>query len=212
MGAAQMSQANKAQKRAQENLDKQAANSPLYRPSKEINDYYQEAKKKYASSPFSTPYYLETMKQADRSAIQALNALQTRGAAIGGASRINRILADTKNRTIANAMEEKNADLSRLGQAAEMQNRENQQEFDINKMTPYNRQLQLEQMRAQAAGERYNAGMQTLGAGLSNAASYGIASTYNDANQGFGRQTRLANKFNANNANIKRMINNVPKV
>jgi hypothetical protein len=47
-------------------------------------------------------------------------------------------------------------------------------------MTPYNRQLQLEQMKAQAAGERYNAGMQMIGSGLSNAASYGVASAYNN--------------------------------
>jgi len=182
MGAAQMSQANKAQKRAQENLDKQAANSPLYRPSKEIQDYYQEAKRKYAQNPFTTPAYLEGLKQSERSAVQALGALQTRGAAIGGASRINRILEDAKNRNVANAIQAKNSEFSNLGQAAQMQNRENQQEFDINKMTPYNRQLQLEQMKAQAAGERYNAGMQTLGAGLSNAASYGVASAYANPN------------------------------
>ncbi len=214
MGAAQMANANKAQKRAQDNLEKQAANSPLYKPSKEIQDYYQEAKRRYAASPFTTPAYLEGMKQADRSAVQALSALQSRGAAIGGVSRINRILQDVKNRNIASAMQDKNADLARLGQAAQLQNRENQQEFDINKMTPYNRQLQLEQMKAQAAGERYNAGMQTLGAGLSNAASYGVASAYG-GDQGFDRQsrlTKLTNKFNANDANIRKMIGNVPKV
>jgi hypothetical protein len=33
-------------------------------------------------------------------------------------------------------------------------------------MTPYNRQLQLEQMKASAAGERYNAGMQMVGQGV----------------------------------------------
>lgn len=178
MGAAQMSQANKAQRRAQQNLEKQAANSPLYKPSKEIQDYYAEAKRKYRESPFQTPYYLENIKQADRAAIQALGALQNRGAAIGGVSRINRILQDAKNRNVANAMQAKNAEFANLGQAAQMQNRENQQVFDINQMTPYNRQLQLEQMKAQAAGEQYNTGMQMLGSGLSNAASYGIASAY----------------------------------
>jgi hypothetical protein len=49
--------------------------------------------------------------------------------------------------------------------------------FDINEMTPYQRKLQLEQMKGAAAGERYNAGMQMVGQGLSNALSY---ATYMD--------------------------------
>jgi len=49
--------------------------------------------------------------------------------------------------------------------------------FDINVMTPYQRKLQLEQMKGAAAGERYNAGMQMVGQGLSNALSY---ATYMD--------------------------------
>jgi hypothetical protein len=209
MGAAQMSSANKAQKRSQQELERQAKNSPLYRPSKEIGDYYKEAKTRYAQNPFTTPFYLENLKQSERSAVQALGALQSRGAAIGGVSRINRILQDSKNRNIATAMQEKNMDLARLGQAAQMQNRENQQAFDINKMTPYNRQLQLEQMKAQAAGERYNAGMQMIGSGLSNAASYGVASAYNNpdglnrikTNQQSGinlaKNDAMLNEFNA---------------
>jgi hypothetical protein len=36
-------------------------------------------------------------------------------------------------------------------------------------MTPYNRKLQLEQMKGAAAGERLNAGMQMIGQGLSTA-------------------------------------------
>jgi hypothetical protein len=36
-------------------------------------------------------------------------------------------------------------------------------------MTPYQRKLQLEQMKAAAAGERYNAGLQMIGQGLSSA-------------------------------------------
>ena len=194
MGAAQMAKGSKARKRAQENLEKQAANSPLYKPSKEVKDYYEEAKRKYTENPFQTPYYLENLKQSQRGAIQSLGALQTRGAAVGGVSRINRMLEDAKNRNVANAMQYKNAEFSNLGQAAQMQNRENQQAFDINKMTPYNRQLQLEQMKAQAAAEQYNAGVQSIGSGLSNLASYGISSGYGQ--DGFGIKKGRKTNYN----------------
>jgi len=194
MGAAQMAKGGRAQKRAQANLEKQAANSPLYKPSKEVKDYYEEAKRKYAENPFQTPYYLENMKQSERAAAQSLGALQSRGAAVGGVSRVNRILQDAKNRNVASSMQYKNAEFSNLGQAAQMQNRENQQAFDINKVTPYNRQLQLEQMKAQAAAERYNAGMQSIGSGLSNLASFGINSAYGQ--DGFGKPRNKKTNYN----------------
>ncbi len=43
MSAAQMSKGNRAQKRAQAELERQAANSPLRKESKSLNDYYQQA-------------------------------------------------------------------------------------------------------------------------------------------------------------------------
>ncbi|MFY7937363.1 MAG: hypothetical protein ACOVOQ_08300 [Flavobacterium sp.] len=43
-------------------------------------------------------------------------------------------------------------------------------------MTPYNRKFGLAQMKAQAANDRKNAGLQMLGGALSNAASIGMSS------------------------------------
>jgi len=56
--------------------------------------------------------------------------------------------------------------------------------FDINEMTPYQRKLQLEQMKGAAAGERYNSGMQMVGQGLSNALSYATNLDYTNPNLG----------------------------
>jgi hypothetical protein len=72
---------------------------------------------------------------------------------------------------------------SQLGQAAQMKKRAEDELFDINVMTPYQRKLQLEQMKGAAEGERYNAGMQMVGQGLSNAASAGLQYTYSNPGQ-----------------------------
>lgn len=210
IGAASLAQGKKAQNQAQANLEKQAANSPLYKPSKEIGQYYQEALNRYKQSPLQSEEYLLGKRNIEGAMASGLAALQDRRAGIGGASKLAANRMNALRNLSAQAESRKSQQLSQLGQAAQMKNREAQQEFDINKMTPYNRQLQLEQMKAQAAGEQYNAGMQMIGSGLSNAAAYGI--NYANANPTMGRQARLEKQFNTNNANIKRMIGTVPYV
>ena len=66
-----------------------------------------------------------------------------------------------------------------LGQATQAQTAQDRYLFDVNQMTPYNRQLQLKQLSAQAANERYNAGLQMVGGALGNAAQIGAMSAYN---------------------------------
>jgi hypothetical protein len=48
------------------------------------------------------------------------------------------------------------------------------QQFDINKMTPYNRQLGLKQMKAQAANQEYAQNVQNTFSSLGNLASVGM--------------------------------------
>jgi hypothetical protein len=54
--------------------------------------------------------------------------------------------------------------------------------FDINQMTPYNRMLQLQQLKTQAANDRYNAGLSMAAQGVSNLGQLSIANA-NNANQ-----------------------------
>ena len=171
IGALQSASAAKKRSAAISNLENLAANSPLKRESKELADYYQEAKNRYKENPFTTPYYLENLKQSERAATAALGALQTRGAAIGGASRINRILADAKNRGIAGAMQNKNAQFGQLGSATQMKRAEQDMLFDINKLTPYNRKLQLKQMEAEGYTSDKAVSDQAIQSGLSNIAT-----------------------------------------
>jgi len=162
-------------RREQRILEKRAATSPLQKASPELSDYYQQALNRYKENPFTTPYYLETVKQGDRAAANALGAMQTRGAALGSVGRINQILADTKNRGIAGAVQNKNAQFSQYGQAAQARAAEQNRLFNVNQQAPYERMLQLQQMKTQAANERTNAYQSMAVQGLSNAGQYLIA-------------------------------------
>ena len=170
-GAVKSNQAAANRNAAISKLEQLAANSPLQKESKTLNDYYQESLNRYRENPFTTPYYLENLKQSERSAAQALGALQTRGAAIGGTSRINRILQDAKNRGIAGAMQNKNVQFGQLGSATQMKRAEENMLFDINKMTPYNRRLQLQQMAAEGYTSDKAAYDQMIQSGIGNAAT-----------------------------------------
>lgn len=185
LGISSASSARKSQKRAQKSLEDKAANSPLYKPSKEINDYYQEALNRYRQSPMQSQEYMLGKGNIQGAMSSGLAALQDRRSAIGGISRLAGTGSNALRNLSAQAESRKGQDLNRLGQASQLKAGQMAQAFDINQMTPYNRQLQLDQMRAQAAGEQYNAGMQMIGTGLSNAASYGIASAYGQ--DGFGK-------------------------
>jgi hypothetical protein len=171
IGAIQSAGAAKKRNAAISKLEQLAANSPLQKESKTLNDYYQESLNRYRENPFTTPYYLENLKQSERAATQALGALQTRGAAIGGTSRINRILQDAKNRGVAGAMQNKNVQFGQLGSATQMKRAEERELFDINKMTPYNRRLQLQQMAAEGYTSDKAAYDQAIQSGIGNLAT-----------------------------------------
>jgi hypothetical protein len=162
-------------RREQRILEKRAATSPLQKESPELAQFYKQAESRYQENPFTTPYYLETVKQGDRAAANALGAMQTRGAALGSVGRINQILADTKNRGIAGAVQNKNAQFSQYGQAAQARAAEQNRLFNVNQQAPYERMLQLQQMKTQAANERTNAYQSMAVQGLSNAGQYLIA-------------------------------------
>jgi hypothetical protein len=164
-----------AARREQAALGRIAAASPLQKESPELAQFYKQAESRYQENPFTTPYYLETVKQGDRAAANALGAMQTRGAALGSVGRINQILADTKNRGIAGAVQNKNAQFSQYGQAAQARAAEQNRLFNVNQQAPYERMLQLQQMKTQAANERTNAYQSMAVQGLSNAGQYLIA-------------------------------------
>lgn len=184
MGGIQMANANRAQKRAQAELERQAQNSPLRKESKSLNDYYQQALNRFKESPYQSAAYQQAMQNARRTTASGLGALQDRRSAIGGISRLGGLESRASQGAVAQGEQMQAQRFSELGRATQMKKANEDELFDINVMTPYQRKLQLEQMKGAAAGERYNAGMQMVGQGLSNALSYATDLSYNNPNLG----------------------------
>ena len=176
IGAATAISADQKQKKAQRRLDELARNSPIYKQDKSINDYYQQALNRFNENPYQSQQYQLGAMNARRATAQGIGALQDRRSAIGGIAR----LAGGQNAALQNlgaqAEAQKAQRFSQYGSATQMKSADTQREFDINKMTPYNRFLQLEQMKGAAAGEQLNAGLSMVGQGLGAAGSYAALS------------------------------------
>ena len=164
--------------KAEKEFEAQARNSPLAQESKSLNDYYQQARGRYDQNPYQSQQYQIGAGNIQRSTAQGINALQSRGAAIGGIGRLAGIQQNQLGNLGASAEAQRNAAFSQYGQAAQMKTAQDKYLFDVNQATPYNRMLQVKQMKSQAANERANAGMQMVGSALGNAANIGMASAY----------------------------------
>lgn len=163
-----------AKKRERE-LEQYAQSSPVYQGSKPIDSYYNEAMRRYQSSPYQTAKFVMGKNLSDRSTAAGLAALNQRGMALPGVSKLVAQGQDNTNRLVAQAEQDRRQDFGTLGAATRMKAQDEMTQFDINQMTPYNRMLALKQMKAQAANDRKNAGLQMLGSGLSNAAMLGMS-------------------------------------
>lgn len=203
MGGIQLAKGNRAQKRAQAELERQAQNNPLAQESKALNDYYQEALNRYKESPYQSAAYQQAMQNARRTTASGLGALQDRRSAIGGISRLGGLESRASQGAIAQGEQMQAQRFSELARATQMKKAQEDELFDVNVMTPYQRKLQLEQMKGAAAGERYNAGMQMVGQGLSNALSYATG-----LDSDFGK--RKNNNSNLANASLTSDILGMP--
>ena len=149
-------------------MQAQAKNSPLWKPDKSVNDYYQESLNRFLENPTQSAQYQLAQLNANTAAAQGINAFQNRRSAIGGIDNIGQGLNTALQNAGAGAEAQRNARFGQLGGATQMMNAENQFGFDVNKMTPYNRQFGLTQEKAAAGGQMANAGQQTAAAGLNN--------------------------------------------
>lgn len=163
-----------AKKRERE-LEEYAKFSPVYEGSKIIDSHYKEALNRYQQSPYQTSKFIMGKNLADRAMASGLSALNQRGMALAGVQNLTAQKLDNINRLVVQGGQDRRQDFQTLGEATRMKAQDEMTQFDINQMTPYNRQLALKQMKAQAANERKNAGLQMLAGGLSNAAMAGIA-------------------------------------
>lgn len=165
---------NKRRKARERELDEYAKQSPLYAGSKPISEYYQQALNRANENVYQSQQYQMGGMQARRATAQGLGALQDRRSAIGGISRLEAGQNAALQSLGAQAEAQKNQRFGQLGEATQMKNADLMQQFDINKMTPYNRIFGLKQMKAQAANQEYAQDVQNTFSSLGNLASVGM--------------------------------------
>ena len=169
---------NQKRKSRERELDQYAQQSPLYKGSKSIDDYYQQAMNRYKENPYQSQQYQLGAMNAQRATAQGLGALQDRRSAIGGISRLALGQNAAMQNLGAQAEAQRNARFGQLGGATQMKTAEDYKKFDINEMTPYNRILGLKQMKSQAANEAYARDVQNTMGSLSNLASIGMSADF----------------------------------
>ena len=180
---------------AQKAMEAQAKNSPLWKPDKSVNDYYQESLNRFLENPTQSAQYQLAQLNANTAAAQGINAFQNRRSAIGGIDNIGQGLNTALQNAGAGAEAQRNARFGQLGGATQMMNAENQFGFDVNKMTPYNRQFGLSQLQASAGGQMANAGMQTAANALNNIGSIYSANAKTQGQQNYLKQLQLLQKI-----------------
>ena len=177
-GGASAIGSNARRKSRERELDKYAQQSPLYKGSKSIDDYYQQAMNRYKENPYQSQQYQLGAMNAQRATAQGLGALQDRRSAIGGISRLALGQNAAMQNLGAQAEAQRNARFGQLGGATQMKTAEDYKKFDINEMTPYNRILGLKQMKSAAANEEYARDVQNTMSSLSNLASVGMSADF----------------------------------
>lgn len=158
-------------KRAANELESQINQSPTYNVNKGIRDYYQEALSRYNESPYQLAQYLTNVNNARSSTAQGIGALQDRRSALAGIGKLVGLQNNATQNAVAQAEQQRNQRFSQLGGATNMLAGEERKAFDVNKLSPYLRRLQLNQMKLGAANARFDAGLNNIFQGGSNATS-----------------------------------------
>jgi len=166
--------ANKEAKDYQNQMESMARKSPLMKESPELANYYQQALNRSNENPYQSQQYQLGAMNVRRGTAQGLGAMQDRRSS-GDISRLALGQQSALQNLGMQAEAQRNQRFGQLGGVVQMRKGERDQMFDINQMTPYNRLLQLQQLKTQAANDRYNAGLSTMAQGFGNLAQLGIA-------------------------------------
>ena len=183
---------NQRRKRRESELDAFAKQSPLVQESKSLNDYYQQALNRYNENPYQSQQYQLGSMNAQRATAQGIGALQDRRSAIGGISRLQANQMNAMQNLGAQAEAQRNARFGQLGGATQMKTAQDRYIFDINKMTPYNRQFGLKQLKSAAAAEEYSRDVNNTMSALNNAASIAMMG------DGLSKKPKLSSNINLN--------------
>jgi hypothetical protein len=196
-------------KRRERELDEFAKQSPLYKGSKPISEYYQAAMNRFNENPYQSQQYQVGARNIQRATAQGLGALQDRRSALGGIARLAQGQADALTNLGVNAEAQRNVRFGQLGGATQMKNQDLMQQFQINRMDPYQRQLQLKQLKSQAANQEYAQDVSNTMGSLSNAAAIGMSAA---SMPSAPSQKSLQRQFKRGNKNVTSLINQGPKI
>lgn len=173
--------AHKAQKQL-ENLQ-----TPTYGGSESIMDYYNKALQRVNTNPYQTQQYQYANQQADRSQAAGVNSLQDRRSAVGGISQLSAFRNDAALKAGIAAENEQNQRFGQLGAATGLKAGDERMQFQYNKLAPYEKKYNLLSMKAGAANQTANAGIQNIFGGLGTLGDYrNIKKTYGAGADGTG--------------------------
>jgi hypothetical protein len=162
--------ANRAQRSLQSMVDN-------YQPNKGILDFYNKALQRYNVNPYQSGLYNQQSQQIRGGTAQGIAALQDRRSGIAGISGLVQGQNDALLKAAATAEGQQAQALGQLGQATGMKAGEDRYKFE----NKYN----LLAMKAGAANQGVNAGVQNMFGGLQGLANYGtLREFYGDSGSG----------------------------
>lgn len=150
--------------------------SPIYTPSKSINDYYSQALGRYQQSPYQSNLYKMQAQNIGRGTAQGIAGLQDRRSALAGIPGLVQNQNDAMLKAAAAAEQDQSQKFGQLQGAVQMKAGEDRQAFNINKMMPFERKYNQLAQKAQASNQLMNAGMQNIFGGVQSAGMIGAMS------------------------------------
>ena len=145
--------------------------TPTYTPNQSILDYYNKALTKFNTSATDTAEYKADAQTIKQNTVQGIGALRDRRSSLGG---ISNLIAGENNsllRAAGRAEARKANDLSILGDATRMKAGEDQKAFNQNSIAPFEKNYNLEAMKAAGQAEVQNRATQNAYANANAAAS-----------------------------------------
>lgn len=168
--------------------------TPTYTPSSSILDYYNKTLQRYSVNPYDSPLYKMQQENIQRSGATGITALQGGRNAIGGVSNIVQAQNDALLKAGTTAQQEQGQELNQLGTAAGAETHEQDKAFQYNQLAPYQKQYNLDAMKAGAGAQIENAGLSNIFNGLGSASNallanqiYGTSNTGTSSNNLPGR-------------------------
>lgn len=174
-------------KKAQKQLEK--LQSPTYKQSAGILDFYNKALSKYNVNPYQSDYYNEQKQLGQRNLASGLSALSGRGMALAGVNSLVQNNSDRMLKAGVNAEQMQRQDLSQLGQAAQLKAGEEQAAFNQNEMLPYQNKFNLLAQKASGGNQIANSGLSNVFGGLQGIGDANMVNKmYGSSSGGMGTQ------------------------